>query len=216
MGNPPWSVGQGSANEDNPNTSHPEMESRIRATYASKVPRIKQKRALFNTYIEALRWASDQIRESGVIGFVSPSSYITKNTMAGVRACLVNEFTNVWCFDLLGQNNIPGHGRNIFEYQGLSEGGTTQGVVITILVKNPNKHGCTVKYAKLREIDYSGEDKRSRVKEMESIAGISDSDWQVINPDKSYRWLDQPSEEAAVKFQKHLPIGSDKGKETQR
>ena len=211
IGNPPWSTGRGSGNEKIPDAHHPEIENRIRETYASKVPHIKQKRSLLNSYIKAIRWASDQIREFGVIGFVTQSSYITKDTMAGVRACLVDEFTDVWCFDLLGGKNMPGHGRNIFEYQGLSEGGTTQWVAITILVKNPNKRGCTVKYAKLREIDYSGEDKRSRVKDLESIAGISDSDWRVINPDKFYNWLKQPGE-AAEEFQRHMPIGSDKGK----
>ena len=36
IGNPPYSGGQKSANEDNPDTSHPEIENRIRMTYASK------------------------------------------------------------------------------------------------------------------------------------------------------------------------------------
>ena len=129
--------------------------------------------------------------------------------MAGIRACLVDEFTDIWCFDLLGEKGVPGHGRNIFEYKGTNVGGTTRGVAITILVKKPDKQGGTVQYAKLREVDYSGENKRTRVKELGSIAGISD--WQIITPDKYHNWLDQPGK-AGDEFKQHLPIGSDRGK----
>lgn len=209
VGNPPWSGGQKSANEDNPNMIHKEIDNRIRETYVAKIPHIKQKRSLYNTYIEAIRWASDRIGKLGVMGFVTPSSYVTKDTMAGVRACLVEEFTDIWCFDLLGEKNVSGHGRNIFEYSGQSQGGTTTGVAITILVKNPDKRGGAVLYAALQETDYSGENKRTRVKELRSIAGISN--WQKKVPDKQHKWLDQ-SGEAGEEFNKHLPIGSDKGK----
>ena len=103
-----------------------------------------------NSYFKALRWASDRITTSGVIGFITPSSYITGNAEAGIRATLREEFTDIWCLDLRGQKDVSQDGRNIFEYKGSSEGGTTQGVAVTILIKNPNKSGHRVHYTKTR------------------------------------------------------------------
>ena len=136
-GNPPYSGGQKSANEDNPNTSHPRLESRIKTTYGKRIPPdIHQKRGIKNDYVKALRWASDRIGKSGVIGFITPSAWITGNVEAGIRACLYEEFTNVYCLDLRGdvkKANWRKEGDKIFG------GGSTVGVAITILVINPGK-----------------------------------------------------------------------------
>ena len=121
IGNPPYSGGQKSGNEDNKNISHPELEARVKNTYIKRAPKGNQ-RGLYNSYIKAIRWASDRIGDSGVIGFVSPSSWINGISEAGVRACLQEEFTDIWCFDLRG--DVKGafnmKSRNIFEYQGTS------------------------------------------------------------------------------------------------
>ena len=205
MGNPPWSAGQKSANEDNPNISHPAIEERVKATYQAKIPHIKQKRSLRNTYIQAIRWASDRIGKLGVIGFVTPSSYITKDTMAGVRACLVEEFTDIWCFDLGGDVK----GINWREAGPKPFGsGSTVGVAITILVKNPQKTKCAVYYKKIK-LTKSTEELHKEVESVGSIACMDERD--AITPDKQHKWLNQPGE-ALEEFNGHLPIGSDKGK----
>ena len=64
--------------------------------------------ALFNSYVKALRWASDRIGESGVIGLIMPSAWITGNVEAGIRACLYEEFTDVYCLDPTGSERYPG------------------------------------------------------------------------------------------------------------
>ena len=66
-----------------------------------------------------------------------------------------------------------------------------------------------MRYVNLREADYTGEDKRARVKEFGSVVGISD--WDIKTPDKYYKWLGQPGDTMG-EFEKQLPIGSDKGK----
>ena len=205
IGNPPWSGGQKSANEDNPNTSHKEIETRIKETYVAKIPHIKQKRSLYNTYIEAIRWASDRIGKTGVMGFVTPSSYVTKDTMAGVRACLVEEFTDIWCFDLGGDVK----GVNWREAGPKPFGsGSTVGVAITILVKNPQKTKCKVRYKRIK-LTRSTEELHTEVENVGSIAGMDNR--YLITPDKQHKWLGQ-SGEAGEEFNQHLPMGSDKGK----
>ena len=201
--NPPYSGGQRSANEDNKNISHSELEARIKSTYIRRAPR-GNTRSLYNSYIKALRWASDRIGDSGIIGFVTPSSWISGNAEAGVRACLQEEFTDIWCFDLRGQKGISQDGRNIFEYKGSSEGGTTQGVAVTILVKNPNKSGNRVHYTQLDASDYSGEQKRNRIKRFGSIVGISN--WKAIPDNPHHDWVNQ-RDKADEEFKNHTPMG---------
>ena len=209
VGNPPYSAGQKSANEDNPNVSHPEIEQRITDTYRKAIPvKMTRTAALFNSYFKAMRWASDRIGESGAIGFIMPSAWITGEVAAGVRAQLQAEFTDVYCLDLLGQKGVKGHGRNIFEYKGSNEGGTTVSTTIIILVKNPDKKECTVHYASLSATEYEGEQKRNKVRDLKDI---SNTPWKIIRPDKHHDWIDQRGG-LSDEWDGLTPMGSKDGK----
>ncbi len=70
VGNPPWSKGQRSENDDARNQSYPKLDQRIDDTYAS-FSVATNKNSLYDSYILAIRWASDRIGERGVIGFVT-------------------------------------------------------------------------------------------------------------------------------------------------
>ena len=212
IGNPPYSMGQGNANDDNQNLRYDALDKKIDDTYIKATRQfhdIGHVGSMYDSYIRAFRWASDRLGEFGIIAFVTNSGFLRSDTAAGFRACLHEEFTEVWCFDLLGKKGAPGNGRNIFEYSGVSEGGTTTGVVITILVKSQDVQKHTIHYAKLRDIDYSGKEKRNRVKELGSIFGIND--WIERIPDEKHYWLDQPGVAGRL-FEKYVPMGSKKGK----
>ena len=89
---PPWSAGQKSAADDNPNVAYPELEQRISDTYALRST-ATLKRGLYDTYKMAIRWASDRIGKQGVIAFVTNGSWIDGNVDSGLRACLAEEFS---------------------------------------------------------------------------------------------------------------------------
>ncbi len=101
VGNPPWSVGQKSAANDNPNVHYPALEKRIRDTYAA-ASTVTNKNSLYDTYKLALRWASDRIGEEGVIAFVTNGSWVDGNADAGLRACLASEFSSIYVLHLRG------------------------------------------------------------------------------------------------------------------
>ena len=206
VGNPPYSAGQGNFNDQNQNISYPDIDKRIEGTYLQMTktinPTLGAKNALYDSYIRSIRWASDRIGESGIIGFVTNASFIRSEAAAGVRACLQQEFTDIWVFDLRGDGRRTGDGRNIFEYPGQGSGGTRTPVAIFILVKNPNKKKHVIHYSVLEDEYYSGQDKRDRVKQLNSIKGIAQ--WQVIKPDKHHDWLDQRTGEFSI----YLPMGS--------
>lgn len=201
IGNPPYSAKQSNYNKNSKNIKYSELDKRIKNTYAIKST-TNNTVSLRDSYIRSIRWASDRIGESGVIGFVTNSSIIHSEVSSGVRACLKDEFTDIWCLDLRGDGRNTGDGRNIFEYKSTSEGGTKTPVAIIILVKNPKKAKSTICYSRLDDKYYSGKNKRNRVKELKSIAKIND--WQTIIPDKHHDWVNKRNDD----FLKYIALGN--------
>ena len=187
VGNPPYSAGQRSSIDDNPNMSYPHLEQRVRDTYAQRST-AALKNSLYDTYKMALRWASDRIGEQGIIAFVTNGSFIDGNADAGLRACLADEFSHLYVFNLRGNARTSGELRrqeagNVFGH------GSRTPVAVMVLVRDPVHQGaCRIHYKDIG--DYlSREEKLQRIQEFGSIAGIAD--WQGIQPDIHHDWLDQ-------------------------
>ncbi|MDR0568083.1 MAG: DEAD/DEAH box helicase family protein [Spirochaetaceae bacterium] len=135
MGNPPYSVGQKSANDNAQNQSYPKLEARIAETYVA-ASSANLNKAAYDSYIKAFRWASDRLdpENGGIIGFVSNGSWLDSNGLDGFRKCLEDEFSSVYVYNLRGNCRTSGELRqkeagNVF---GL---GSRTPVAVTILVK---------------------------------------------------------------------------------
>lgn len=61
MGNPPYSSGQESQNDNNANIPHPNLEKRIREAYGKEASGNNSGKNNRDTLIQALRMASDRI-----------------------------------------------------------------------------------------------------------------------------------------------------------
>ena len=57
IGNPPYSKGQDSANDNNQNVVYPFLDERIRETYAERSAATNNN-SIYDSYIRAFRWAS--------------------------------------------------------------------------------------------------------------------------------------------------------------
>lgn len=142
IGNPPYSVGQKSANDNAQNQSYPILDSRVADTYAQKSIASSVK-ALYDSYIKAFRWASDRIdnnSDGGVIAFISNGAWLDGSGMDGMRKCLEKEFTSIYVLNLRGNQRTSGElsrkeGGKIFG------SGSRTPIAITFLVKNPTKKG---------------------------------------------------------------------------
>ena len=168
VGDPPRSPGPG------PDACHPGLEARIRETYGRAARAAGHSASTMNVkspYLKAQRWATDRLRGSGVVGFVVPAEYITKDSKAGLRACLREEFTDVWCFDLRG---------------GASRDDPVRDVMVIIMVRNPRTAGHSVHYARISR-RYSGRDKLDHIRKAGSMAGIGG--WRVVPPGPRHRWV---------------------------
>lgn len=198
--NPPYSRNQKNADNQNQNIFYDQLNKRIKNTYRKQSTHGNQN-SLHDLYIYSLRWMTDRIGDAGVVGIVVPTSFVMLPTLNGVRSCLEDEFTSLWCFDLRGDGRSGKGGRNVFEYVG-QEGGTRTPVAIIILVKNPAKTKCRIKYYEIEDKYRSGKEKRARIKELSSIANIRN--WKNIDPDKYHDWLNQRDESLMI----HTQIGN--------
>ena len=215
MGNPPWSAKQKKANDENQNASYPELDQRIKGTYVQAAKDASQRlgnvNALYDSYIRSLRWASDRIGRSGIVAFVTNGGFLRSEGGGGIRACLAKEFNEVWCLDLRGDQRTQGEvskreGGKIFG------SGSRAPVAVTILVKNPAKNGCVIRYKDIG--DYLTQEKKlEKVTSFQSIAGIPD--WETIKPDEHHDWLDQRGE-AGKKFVMYDAMGEKSTKSGKR
>ena len=208
--NPPYSVGQSSANDNNQNLAYPRLDERIAATYAAQSSGTS-KTKLYDSYFRALRWASDRIGERGIIAFVSNNSFVDGNATDGVRLSLQEEFSQIFIYNLRG--GIRGKMGDAAKREGGNIFPIMTGVAITILVKDPNHSGTgEIFYAEAE--DYATrQEKINQISTYGSIEGISGADaFSSITPNEYGDWISR-RDERFVTFQE---IGNKrlKGKET--
>lgn len=206
IGNPPYSVGQDSTNDDNPNIDYPQLDDRIGSTYAARSV-ATNKNSLYNSYIRAIRWASDRVGASGVVGFVTSAGFLDANTADGMRKCLAEEFSSIHIFHLRGNQRTSGdlskrEGGKIFG------SGSRTPIAISLLVKNPNAELQGQIY--FHDIgDYlSREEKLAKIAAFGSVTGIAEvGGWQSVVPNDHGDWLKQRDSS----FSAFLPLGDRKG-----
>lgn len=134
IGNPPYSVGQKSADDNAQNLNYPNLDKRLSETYVANTD--NNPRSLYDSYFKAFRWASDRInpKHGGVIGFVTNGSWLDGNAQDGFRKCLEKEFSSVYVFNLRGNCRTSGEIRRR-EGDGIFGLGSRTPIAITILVK---------------------------------------------------------------------------------
>lgn len=186
IGNPPYSVGQTSANDLNANLKYPTLDRRIEDTYAAKST-ATNKNSLYDSYFRAFRWATDRVGDNGIVAFVSNGGWIDGNTGDGVRLSFAEDFSDIYVFNLRGNQRTAGE-------QSRKEGGKVFGsgsratVAITIGVKRADgDHSpCSIHY---RDIgDYLSTEEKLRIVGSSSLGTI---DWQKLTPNHHGDWINQ-------------------------
>ncbi|WP_018500927.1 DEAD/DEAH box helicase [Parafrankia discariae] len=186
VGNPPYSAGQESANDDNQNEVYPSLDRQIESTYAAR-SNATSKRTLYDSYIRAIKWATLRISDRGVVVYVTNGRFLDSNSADGLRKTLIDEFSEIYVYNLRGNHRTAGEqtrkeGGKIFG------GGSRTPVAITLLVKNPDKIGpATIHYADIG--DYlSVEQKFDKIATAGSMFGLESI---KITPNDHGDWLDQ-------------------------
>lgn len=208
IGNPPYSAGQNNVNDNNQNLSYERLDTGIRESYAAHST-ATNKNALYDSYIRAIRWASDRVADKGIVGFVTNAGFLEGNTADGIRKCLAEEYSNIYVFHLRGNQRTSGEvsrkeGGKIFG------SGSRSPIVISLLVKNPkSKEKGKIYWHDIG--DYlTQQQKLDIVSDFISVDGISNNNgWEEIVPDKYHDWVNQRDD----RFYDFINIGDKKDKE---
>lgn len=184
IGNPPYSIGQSSQNDNNQNISYPKLDKRLADTYVAK-SNAGLTKGLYDSYVKAFRWASDRLKDKGVIGFVTNGGFLNSNSTDGLRAGLYEDFNHLYIFNMRGNALGLGElrkkeGGNVFG------GGTRTTVAISILVRD-GSDSHEIHYHDIG--DYLSQKEKLSI--IEDFADISAIDWQEITPDANNDWLNQ-------------------------
>ncbi len=206
MGNPPYSIGQKSANDNAQNQSYPKLDGRISETYA-KLSSAGLNKSLYDAYIKAFRWSSDRLdKNGGIICYISNGAWIDGNSTDGFRKSLEKEFTSIYVFNLRGNQRTSGElsrkeGGKIFG------SGSRTPISITLLVKNPEvkTDKATIYYHDIG--DYlSQSEKLKIVSDFRSVSNEK-MNWKILEPNEHGDWISQRNES----FDSFIPIEPQKG-----
>lgn len=206
ISNPPWFAKQEEENLGIQAVRYDKLDEKIRQTYVA-FSTATNKNSLYDSYIRAIRMATDRIEDKGVIAFVTNSGFLDGSAADGLRKCLAEEFAKIYVLNLRGNARLSGEawrreGGKIFGQ------GSRAGVALLILVKDKSKTGSVEIY--YHDIgDYlSREEKLARLKEYGDIRGVV---WERIVPNSYHDWINQRSEE----FEAFVALGEKNNEEVQ-
>lgn len=201
VGNPPWSARQANVDDNNANYAYPTLGKAIERTYVARST-ATNKNTMYDPYIRAIRWASDRIGDKGIVAYVTNGGWIDGNTHDGTRLSLASEFSNLYVYNLRGNQRQAGE-------QSREEGGKVFGsgsratVAILIAVKNPAAAGpCRIFY---RDIgDYLTREEKLSIVDNGALATVP---WAAITPNEHGDWIGHRD----TTFGSYTAIGAKKG-----
>lgn len=186
MGNPPYSVGQKSADDNAVNMEYLSLDKRISETYVSKGT---GKRALYDAYIKAFRWSTDRLdpKNGGIISFVSNSSWLDGKATSGFRKAIEEEFSKIYVFNLRGNARTSGELRRKEAGNVFKEGSRTP-ISITLLIKKANHLGkAEIYYYDIG--DYlKREEKLNIISDFKTIKKLP---FKILKPNVQGDWINQ-------------------------
>ncbi len=199
MGNPPYSVGQKSANDNAQNQKYEKLDFRIENTYV-KSSNAGLTKAMYDSYIKAFRWATDKLDpiNGGIIAFVSNAGWLESNSADGFRKVIEDEFSAIYVINLRGNGRTSGErcrqeGEPLFAAHG-GKGGSLTPITITFLVKNVHSKNSK---ANIHYHDIGRYLKRNQKLEiLKSFSSVNNNNlkWEILIPNEQGDWLEQRNE----------------------
>ncbi|WRC06784.1 DEAD/DEAH box helicase [Helicobacter pylori] len=200
IGNPPYSAGAKSENDNNQNLSHPKLEKLVYETYG-KNSTAQVGNATRDTLIQSIRMASDLLKDKGVVGFVVNGSFIDSKSADGFRKCVAKDFSHLYALNLRGNQRTSGEERRK-EGDGIFDSGSRATIAIVFFVKDKSAPDNTIFY-------YEVEDYLKREAKLHLLSGFENLDFvpfKEITPNAKGDWINQ-REDA---FDKLIPLKRDK------
>lgn len=201
IGNPPYSAGAKSENDNNQNLSHPKLEKLVYEKYGKNSTSGNVGKSTRDTLIQSIRMASDVVKDRGVLGFVVNGSFIDSKSADGFRKCVAQEFSHLYALNLRGNARTSGENRKK-EGDGIFDSGSRATIAIVFFVKDSSVSNNTIHY-------YEVEDYLKREAKLHLLAGFENLEsvpFSEITPNAKGDWINQRNDD----FEKLIPLKRDK------
>ncbi len=200
IGNPPYSSGAKSENDNNQNLSHKKLQKWVYEKYGKNSTSRSVGQTTRDTLIQSIRMASDLLKDKGVLGFVVNGSFIDSKSADGFRKCLAKEFSHLYVLNLRGNARTSGEERKK-QGDGIFDSGSRATVAIVFFVKDKSAPDNTIFY-------YEVEDYLKREAKLNWLAGFENLDlvpFKEITPNDKGDWINQRNDD----FEKLIPLKGD-------
>lgn len=183
IGNPPYRSGQDNANDNNQNRAYSTIDRRIRETYI-KEGTARNQRQVYDLYVRFIRWATDRIKDEGMVSFVVNRSFIDAYSFNGFRKTVAKEYTHIYVVDLGGDIRAGGK-NNVFNIM--------TGVAIVFFVKQKPSNNGESENSEARIVYMNRPDTESVAEKLKwlSFNSLNDCNFKGIAPDDKGNWLNQ-------------------------
>ncbi|GAA8020621.1 DEAD/DEAH box helicase family protein [Helicobacter pylori] len=200
IGNPPYSSGAKSENDNNQNLSHPKLEKLVTEKYG-KNSSAKVGNATRDTLIQSIYMASKLLKDKGVVGFVVNGGFIDSKSGDGFRKCVAKDFAHLYVLNLRGNTRTSGE---TFRKEGgkIFDSGSRVTIAIIFFVKDKSVNNNTIHYYDIG--DYlKREEKLNLPANFENLDSVP---FEKITPNNKGDWINQRGDD----FEKLIPLKRDK------
>ncbi|GHR90765.1 helicase [Helicobacter pylori] len=200
IGNPPYSAGSKSENDNNQNLSHPKLEKRVYEKYG-KNSTAKVGATTRDTLIQSIYMASELLKDKGVLGFVVNGGFIDSKSGDGFRKCVAKEFAHLYVLNLRGNARTSGE---TFKKEGgkIFDSGSRATIAVIFFVKDASVKNSAIHY-------YDIGDYLKREAKLNLLANFENLDsvpFETITPNAKGDWINQREDG----FEKLIPLKRDK------
>ncbi len=200
IGNPPYSAGAKSDNDNNQNLSHPKLEKRVCEKYGKNSTAKNVGVTTRDTLIQSIYMASELLKDRGVLGFVVNGGFIDSKSGDGFRKCVAKDFAHLYVLNLRGNTRISGAFRK--EGGQIFGSGSRATIAIIFFVKDTSVRDSAIHY-------YDIGDYLKREEKLNRLANFTDLDaipFETIIPNNKGDWINQRDDA----FEKLIPLKRDK------
>ncbi|GAA9196684.1 hypothetical protein Taiwan878_07340 [Helicobacter pylori] len=201
IGNPPYSAGAKSQNDNNQNLSHKKLEKRVYEKYCQNSSSKASGNTTRDTLIQSIYMASELLKDRGVLGFVVNGGFIDSKSGDGFRKCVAKEFAHLYVLNLRGNARTSGEERKK-EGDGIFDSGSRVTIAVIFFVKDASVKNSVIHYYDIG--DYlKREDKLNRLANFSNLDAIP---FETITPNNKGDWINKREDG----FEKLIPLKRDK------
>ncbi len=201
IGNPPYSAGAKSQNDNNQNLSHKKLEKRVYEKYGQNSTATNVGATTRDTLIQSIYMASELLKDRGVLGFVVNGGFIDSKSADGFRKSVAKDFAHLYVLNLRGNARTSGE---TFKKEGgkIFDSGSRATIAIIFFVKDTSVKNSVIHYYDIG--DYlKREDKLNRLAHFSNLDAIP---FETITPNNKGDWINQREDG----FEKLIPLKRDK------